>query len=244
MNAVGVIPARYASSRYPGKPLTELLGLPMIQRVYEGARSARSLDAVVVATDDDRIADACRAFGAEVALTRDDHPTGSHRVCEAVAGRSEDIVVNIQGDEPLIEGYVIDAAVDALAADPEAPMSTVVHPLSDDAADDPNRVKVVLDQRGRALYFSRSRIPYLRGDGETPPFWQHVGLYAYRREFLQAVVELPATPAELAEGLEQLRALEHGYPIHCAVVEGWHSVPVDVPADVAKVEALLREQGL
>jgi 3-deoxy-manno-octulosonate cytidylyltransferase (CMP-KDO synthetase) len=244
MKAVGVIPARFASSRYPGKPLAELLGVPMIQRVYEGAHSAKSLDSVVIATDDSRIADACRAFGAEVALTREDHPTGSHRVCEAVAGRSEDIVVNIQGDEPLIEGYVIDAAVDALAKDPDAPMSTVVHPLPDDAADDPNRVKVVLDQRGRALYFSRSKIPYLRSGGELPRFWQHVGLYAYRREFLETVVELPATPAELAEGLEQLRALEHGYPIRCAVVEGWHSVPVDVPEDVARVEALLREQGL
>jgi len=242
MNAVGVIPARYASSRFPGKPLAPLLGVPMIQRVYEGARSAKSLDAVVIATDDTRIADACRSFGAEVALTREDHPTGSHRVCEAVAARGEDVVVNIQGDEPLIEGYVIDAAVDALAKDPKAPMSTVVHPLPEGAADDPNRVKVVMDRNGRALYFSRSRIPYVRSDGDTPPFWQHVGLYAYRRDFLQAVVKLPATPAELAEGLEQLRALEHGYPIHCAVIEGWHSVPVDVPQDIERVEAQLRER--
>jgi 3-deoxy-manno-octulosonate cytidylyltransferase (CMP-KDO synthetase) len=243
MKAVGVIPARFASTRFPGKPLAELLGVPMIQRVYEGARRAKSLVEVVVATDDSRIAEACHAFGAEVALTRSDHPTGSHRVCEAVAGRSEEIVVNIQGDEPLIEGSVIDAAVEALVNDPDAPMSTVVHPLPDEAADDPNRVKVAIDQRGRALYFSRSKIPYLREDGETPPFWQHVGLYAYRREFLDTVVELPATPAELAEGLEQLRALEHGYPIHCAVVDGWHSVPVDVPEDVPRVESLLRELG-
>ena len=238
MRSVGVIPARHASSRYPGKPLVPLLGVPMIQRVYEGVRTASSLSAVVVATDDERIADACRAFGAEVAMTGE-HPTGSHRVCEAVAERDEEIVVNIQGDEPLIEGYVIDAAVEALARDGDAPMATVVHPLPDEAADDPNRVKVAIDQRGRALYFSRSKIPYLRADGEAPPYWQHVGLYAYRREFLRRVVDQPATPAELAEGLEQLRALEHGHAIHCAVVEGWHSVPVDVPEDVARVEALL-----
>ena len=148
-------------------------------------------------------------------------------------------IKNFQAVYPF-EGYVIDAAVDALKRDPDAPMSTVVHPLPDEAADDPNRVKVVMDQAGRALYFSRSRIPYLRSDGQTPRFWQHVGLYAYRREFLQAVVNLPATPAELAKGLEQLRALEHGHPIHCAVIEGWHSVPVDVPEDIDRVEALLR----
>ena len=244
MNAVGVIPARYASSRFPGKPLTPVAGLPMIRRVYEGACTAKALDSVLIATDDSRIADVCRGFGAEVALTRSEHPTGTHRVCEAVAAREEDLVVNIQGDEPLIEGHVIDAAVEVMRRDPDAPMATVVHPLAEEAADDPNRVKAVLDQRGRALYFSRSRIPYVRPDGEAPAsLWQHVGLYAYRRSFLETLVRLSPTPAELAEGLEQLRALEHGYPILCAIVEGWHSVPIDVPDDVARVEAVLAERA-
>ncbi len=137
----------------------------------------------------------------------------------------------------MIEGFVIDAAVELLRAEPELLMSTVVHLLEEGARDDPNRVKVVLDRHGHALYFSRSPIPYVRG--ETPPLWQHVGLYAYRRAFLRDFVKLAPTPAERAEQLEQLRALENGYAIGCAVVEGWRSLPVDVPEDVARVEARL-----
>ena len=156
---------------------------------------------------------------------------------------SEDVVVNVQGDEPLIEGFVIDAVVEALARDPEAPIATLVHEAEPGAAADPNRVKVVLDARGRALYFSRSAIPYLREDREPATLWQHVGLYAYRREFLLGFAALAPTPAERAEGLEQLRALEHGFPIHCAVVEGWRSAAVDVPGDVAVVEARLAAAG-
>jgi 3-deoxy-manno-octulosonate cytidylyltransferase (CMP-KDO synthetase) len=243
MRALGVIPARYASSRFPGKPLTPIAGRPMIQHVYEGALAARSLDALLVATDDPRIARACASFGAEVVLTRNDHPSGTHRVEEAVSKRDEDVVVNIQGDEPLIEGFVIDAAVEALHNDPEASISTVVHAIKPGAEEDPHRVKVALDTQGRALYFSRSPIPYRRADATAPlTRWQHVGLYAYRRDFLETFVKLEATPAEAAEGLEQLRALEHGYAIRCAVIEGWSSIPVDVPEDVARVEASLREQ--
>jgi len=240
MTAAGVIPARYASSRFPGKALAPIGGRPMIQRVYEGARRARSLRAVMVATDDERIAEACRAFGAPVAMTSADHPTGTDRLSEVAAGLDDDVIVNIQGDEPLIEGFVIDAAVDALREDPGVAMATVVHPIDPGVQDDPNRVKVVIDRNGRALYFSRSPIPYLRPDGRPPEtIWQHVGLYAYRRPFLLDFVGLPPTPAEQAEGLEQLRALEHGHPIRCAAVEGWHSLPVDVPGDVAGVEARL-----
>jgi 3-deoxy-manno-octulosonate cytidylyltransferase (CMP-KDO synthetase) len=242
MTAAGVIPARYASSRFPGKALAPIGGRPMIQRVYEGARRARSLRTVVVATDDERIAEACRAFGAPVAMTAADHPTGTDRLSEVAAGLDDDVIVNIQGDEPLIEEFVIDAAVAALREDPGVSMATVVHPIDPGVQDDPNRVKVVIDRNGRALYFSRSPIPYLRPDGRPPDaIWQHVGLYAYRRPFLLDFVGLPATPAEQAEGLEQLRALEHGHPIRCAVVEGWHSLPVDVPEDVARVEARLAE---
>jgi len=237
MTAVGVIPARFAASRFPGKPLAPIAGVPMIERVWRGARDAKQLSRVIVATDDERIRQACAGFGAEVALTRADHATGTDRIGEVAARLDADIVVNIQGDEPLIQGYVIDAAVDLLLHDATLPMATVVHPLDPGGADDPNRVKVVLDRRGRALYFSRSAIPHVRG--EMPPRWQHVGLYAYRRDFLLDFVALAPTPAERAEQLEQLRALEHGYPIGCAIVEGWSSIPVDVPADVARVEARL-----
>ena len=234
-----MIPARFGASRFPGKPLVPIAGLPMIQRVFDGARQAKRLSRVLVATDDERIAATCRDFGAEVVMTRADHATGTDRIAEAAVSLEAEVVVNVQGDEPLIEGFVIDAAVEALEADPGAALATVVHRADPAAGADANRVKVVLDVAGRALYFSRSPIPFVRAGAEPPPLWQHVGLYAYRRDFLLRFASLPPTPAERAEGLEQLRALEHGYPIACAVIEGWESVPVDVPADVARVEARL-----
>jgi 3-deoxy-manno-octulosonate cytidylyltransferase (CMP-KDO synthetase) len=172
-------------------------------------------------------------------MTSPDHPTGTDRVAEAASRLEHDVIVNVQGDEPLIEGFVIDAAVSALLEDDDTRIATVVHALEGDAREDPNRVKVVLDRAGFALYFSRSPIPYERGEAGTT--WQHVGLYAYRRPFLKDFVNLPRTPAERSEELEQLRALEHGHRIRVAVVEGWRSVAVDVPEDVAKVEALLAE---
>jgi 3-deoxy-manno-octulosonate cytidylyltransferase (CMP-KDO synthetase) len=239
---VGVIPARFAASRFPGKPLTPIAGIPMLQRVWEGARSAKRLRQVIVATDDVRILEACAAFGAEAILTSPDHATGTDRIAEVASRLDAAVVVNVQGDEPLVEGFVIDAAVDALAADPGAVMATVVHAAEPDALLDPNRVKVVLDRRGRALWFSRSPLPYRREGAPAAPIWQHVGLYAYRRDFLLRFVALGPTPAERSESLEQLRALEHGFAIHAAVVENWRSVPVDVPADVARVEARLRER--
>jgi 3-deoxy-manno-octulosonate cytidylyltransferase (CMP-KDO synthetase) len=239
MSAVGVIPARFRASRFPGKPLASIAGRPMLQRVIEGARRAKRLREVWVATDDARIAEAAAAVGAPVVMTSADHPTGTDRLAEAAASFADAIVVNIQGDEPLIEGFVIDAAVEALEADAGAVVSTVVHPLEPGALDDPNRVKVVLDRSGRALYFSRAPIPFRRTDAAAPRWLQHVGLYAYRRDFLLRFVSLAQGEAERAEGLEQLRVLEHGYAIRCAVIEGWQSVPVDVPADVARVEALL-----
>ncbi|MEB2344343.1 MAG: 3-deoxy-manno-octulosonate cytidylyltransferase [Deltaproteobacteria bacterium] len=246
MRAVGVIPARFAASRFPGKPLAPIAGKPLVQRVWEGACSARRLGRVLVATDDERIAAACRGFGAEAVLTGAHHPTGTDRIAEAAAGVEADLVVNIQGDEPLIEGPVIDAAVAALEEDPGAAMSTVAHPAGPEGLDDPNRVKLVLDRRGRALYFSRSRIPFPRepaGGASGTPWLQHVGLYAYRRPFLLEFVRLAQTPLERIEALEQLRALEHGHAIRVAVIEGWRSVPVDVPADVALVERALAEAG-
>jgi 3-deoxy-manno-octulosonate cytidylyltransferase (CMP-KDO synthetase) len=242
MSAVGIIPARYRASRFPGKPLAAIAGRPMIQHVIEGTRRAKRLRDVWVATDDERIAAAAAAVGARVAMTSPAHATGTDRLAEAALGLSDAIVVNVQGDEPLIEGFVIDAAVEALEADPEAPMATVAHRLEPEALADPNRVKVVLDRRGRALYFSRAPIPYRREDGPAPRWLQHVGLYAYRRPFLAEFVALAPGEAERAEGLEQLRALEHGFAIRCAVIEGWRSVPVDVPADVARVEAILAKR--
>jgi 3-deoxy-manno-octulosonate cytidylyltransferase (CMP-KDO synthetase) len=238
MSAVGIVPARFASSRFPGKPLAAIAGLPMLQRVVEGARGAKRLRDVIVATDDARIAEACEKFGTRAVLTSADHPNGTDRIAEVAAGLDDEVVVNVQGDEPLIEGFVIDAAVAALLETPEAPMATVVHRAEPDALADPNRVKDVLDRAGFALYFSRSPIPHRRDGGDTE-LWQHVGLYAYRREFLARYVTLAPTPLERAEQLEQLRALEHGHRIRAAVVEGWRSVPVDVPADVARVEAIL-----
>jgi len=242
MAALGIVPARYGASRFPGKPLAEIAGRPMIVHVVEGARRAKALRDVWVATDDARIARACAAEGIHAVMTSPDHPTGSDRIAEVAARVDDEIVVNIQGDEPLIEGFVIDAAVEALRADPEAPVATVVHAATPSACADPNRVKVVRDRHGRALYFSRSAIPHVRG--EAAPYWQHVGLYAYRRAFLLEYVTLPPTPLERAEALEQLRILEHGHAIRCAVVEGWESVPVDTPEDRDRVEALMADRQM
>ena len=246
MRSVGIIPARYGSTRFPGKPLAAIAGRSMIQHVYERAVRAQSLSEVRVATDDDRIAEVCRGFGATVAITSANHPTGTDRLAEAIDGLECDIVVNIQGDEPLIDPDLIDLCVEALAGDPQVEMATVVHPAGADAGNDPNRVKAVLDGRGRALYFSRSPIPAWRSDSGSQPkdrFLQHVGLYAYRRDFLLEFVQLPQTPLELSESLEQLRALEHGFGIRAVVIEGWKSIAVDVPEDIERVERKIRESA-
>ena len=216
----------------------------MIEHVFERACAAKTLSTVRVATDDERIAEACRGFGAVVAMTSPNHPTGTDRLAEACQDLDCEIVVNIQGDEPLIDPSLIDRCVEALSEDPEAPMATLVPPAGPEAGADPNRVKAVVDARGRALYFSRSPIPAWRGEAASQPkapFLQHIGLYAYRREFLLEFVGLPQTPLERAESLEQLRALENGYAIRAVVVEGWESLAVDVPADIAMVEARLRQ---
>jgi 3-deoxy-manno-octulosonate cytidylyltransferase (CMP-KDO synthetase) len=238
MTVLAILPARFGSTRFPGKPLTPIAGKPMIQHVWERTRQAKSVDAVIIATDDERIRLACEAFGAEVEMTRQDHPTGTDRLAEVAERHDHDVIVNVQGDEPLIEGYVVDAAVEALMQDDLAAMSTIVHRAEPEAFDDPNRVKVVLDAAGFALYFSRAPIPYQRNDTGLAPL-QHVGLYVYRREFLLEIVSLPRSPAEKTEDLEQLRTLENGFRIRAAEIEGWTSVPVDVPEDVRVVEAAL-----
>jgi len=220
----------------------------MIQHVWERTRKAKSVDAVVIATDDERIRAACEAFGADVEMTATDHPTGTDRLAEVAKRHDHDVLINVQGDEPLIEGFVIDATVEALLRDELAAMSTVVHRAEPAAFDDPNRVKVVVDSNGFALYFSRSAIPFHRARSDDDPNTrrgplQHVGLYGYRRDFLLEFVKLPRSPLEQAEELEQLRALENGYRIRVAEIEGWTSVPVDVPEDVAIVEAAMKRAG-
>ena len=236
MSVLAILPARYGSTRFPGKPLAPIAGLPMIQRTWQGAVRSQRLRDVIIATDDARILEAARAFGASVALTRADHPTGTDRLAEVAEGLDDDIVVNIQGDEPLIQAPVLEALIDALASEPRAAMSTVVHPLAADAVEDRNRVKARLDEAGRAVDFTRQVT-------EPGYDWQHAGLYAYRRSFLLEFVRLERTKREEAEGLEQLRALGHGRWIQAAIVDDWHSIPVDVPADVRAVEQALIENA-
>jgi 3-deoxy-manno-octulosonate cytidylyltransferase (CMP-KDO synthetase) len=241
-SVIAVIPARYGSSRFPGKPLALIAGKPMIQRVYECAREADAIDQVVVATDDDRIAAAVADFGGEAVMTSCDHQTGTDRIAEAIADCPGDIVLNVQGDEPLLPAEVLNGLVDAMK-NSEADMGTVAVPFGLTGRDpgDPNAVKVVVDSEGYALYFSRALIPFDRdGSRDVEPLL-HWGLYAYRREFLQRFVGWPRGRLEACEMLEQLRALENGARI--MVVTTQHlGAGVDVPEDVQRVEAILRER--
>ncbi len=243
MRILGIIPARFASTRFPGKPLALIAGKPLLQRVVEQCRQARSLAEIVVATDDERIVKVAKAF-CRVELTRTDHPSGTDRVAEVVARCSCDAIVNIQGDEPLIAPAVIDAVAGALTG---CEMSTAATRIQDPAElDNPNVVKVVADANGRALYFSRRTIPYLREAASRSvseqlaafAFLKHLGIYGYRRETLLRLVKFPVSPLEAAERLEQLRALEIGVPIAVVKVD-YDGVGVDVPADVERVERLL-----
>jgi 3-deoxy-manno-octulosonate cytidylyltransferase (CMP-KDO synthetase) len=236
--AVIVIPARYHSTRFPGKPLAKLWGKPLIQHVYERAVQSRQCDRVIVATDDAGIAAAAGRVGAEVAMTRPDHPTGTDRVAEVARGLDCDLVVNVQGDEPLVDPAAIDAAVEPLAADAAIPMGTLCAPIEETAdLADPNVVKAVLDAAGFALYFSRLPIPFVRDGSAEATRYQHIGLYVYRREFLLKLGDLEPTPLEQAEKLEQLRVLEHGHRIRVVIVPK-ASPGVDTPADLAALEAI------
>jgi len=235
MRTVIVIPARYASSRLPGKPLLRETGKYLIEHVYERACQSKA-DAVIVATDDRRILDAVRGFGGRVVMTRDDHPSGTDRIAEVARGLDAEIVVNLQGDEPLIEPPALDLLPDLLRRDTEAEVATLAAPIASmDQYLDPNCVKVVCESRGRALYFSRSPIPFLREgqpDFARRPalFLQHLGLYAYRRDFLLKFARLPVEPLEECERLEQLRVLGVGKAISVGIVE--HAGRgVDTPAD-------------
>jgi 3-deoxy-manno-octulosonate cytidylyltransferase (CMP-KDO synthetase) len=252
---VVIVPARYASSRLPGKPLALIAGKPMIQHVCERAAASRLAARVLVATDDERIASAVRAFGGEVVMTARTHETGTDRLAEAAAACDAEVLVNVQGDEPFLDPSWIDAAAGALLADPDLEVATLSVPLA--SADEmlaPSVVKVVTDARGDALYFSRSPIPYVRTESSADPrapagqaverglARRHVGLYAYRRDALLRFAALPRAPLEEAEALEQLRALHHGMRIRVVPVEGSVGVAVDTPEDLERARALVRAE--
>ena len=239
IKTVVVIPARYASSRLPGKPLADLDGRPMIEHVYRRASASRSVSQVIVATDDLRIATRVSEFGGTVRLTKPTHETGTDRLAEVVASLDCDVVVNVQGDEPLVDPQAIDELV-APFVDPVVQMTTLYRRIHDVAElNNPNVTKVVLDRGGYALYFSRAPIPAVRDPrGGWPPMYRHVGLYGYRRSTLLVLAALEQTPLERAESLEQLRALEHGIRIK-AVETKYESLEVNTPEDLEQVRRLL-----
>lgn len=245
---VGVIPARYGSSRLPGKPLALIAGKTMIERVYARCMACTVLDSVLVATDDTRILEAVAAFGGRAVLTRPDHPSGTDRIAEAVRDTDAEIVVNIQGDQPFIDPGMIAETVQPLIDDPELGLATLMYRIArEEDLQDPGVVKVVVDLRGNALYFSRSLIPYPRERIEHGVY-EHVGSYAYRRETLMQITQLPPTVLERVEALEQLRWIEHGLRIR--VVESriedqaFSGFSVDTQADLLRAEQMLRERGL
>jgi 3-deoxy-manno-octulosonate cytidylyltransferase (CMP-KDO synthetase) len=245
VRTLGVIPARYAAQRFPGKPLALIAGKTLIQRVYEQARQAKRLDDVIVATDDTRILEAVEAFGGNATLSSPDCPSGTDRSAEVARQQSCDLIVNIQGDEPLMKPAMIDQLVSGMEAEPEFPMGTLARPIeSPEVWANPNVVKVVFGSKGNALYFSRCSLPYIRdanGAFVAGQAHKHIGLYAYRREFLLKFVALPQSELEKTEKLEQLRALENGYAIRVWVTPH-DSIGVDRPEDIALVEEILSKQ--
>jgi 3-deoxy-manno-octulosonate cytidylyltransferase (CMP-KDO synthetase) len=243
VSAIAVIPARYESSRLPGKALADIGGRPMIEHVYRRASAARSIASVIVATDDERIHRAVQAFGGISRMTSRSHQSGTDRIAEIAPTLSSDLIVNVQGDEPLIEPAMIDEAVAPFAADPSLLMSTLRRHIEDDEErHNPNITKVVVDHEDFALYVSRAPIPFVRAGCPAAPAWRHVGLYVYRRDCLLTLGALPPTLMEHSEALEQLRALEHG--IRIKVVETqFDSVGVDTAEDLARVRASIGREA-
>jgi 3-deoxy-manno-octulosonate cytidylyltransferase (CMP-KDO synthetase) len=240
---LGVIPARYASTRFPGKSLANLDSRTILEHVHERASMARYLGPIVIATDDQRIYDAARGFGARVKMTRADHPSGTDRVAEVASAFDDvDLVVNIQGDEPLIDPGAIDAAILPLLEEPAIPMGTLKKRIEDSReVSNPNVVKVVTDRFENAIYFSRAIIPHFASHAGLA-LYKHIGLYVYRRNFLLKYSELPVGPLERAERLEQLRALENGFKIR-VVETDYESLGVDTPSDLERVQELIRSAG-
>ena len=242
MQAAAVIPARYASTRCTGTPLALLAGKPLLQRVWEAAQATGLFSEVIIATDSPLILQAVEAFGGQAVMTRSDHPSGTDRVAEAAAKLDCEIIVNVQGDEPLIGKKEL-AALLELFSDPQTRLASLMTPLTEPGQlSDPNTVKVVTDARGNALYFSRSAIPYNRDDSPGVLHWRHIGVYAYRRETLLRFVSLAPSPLELAEKLEQLRALENGIPIRMVPTD-YQGIGVDTPADLLRLERFFNKEG-
>ena len=237
MKIACIIPSRYASTRLPGKPLRMIAGETLVHRVYERAALAKLPDIVIVATDNEKIESEVKSFGGRVMMTSPDHPTGTDRLAEVAASLPEyDIVVNVQGDEPFINPDVIDSLAKMLAERDDLDMTTAAAPLKEDEYDDPSAVKVVVNQTGEALYFSRSLIPYPRNEFSVPPL-KHVGIYAYRRDFLLAYAGMKQTPLEKTESLEQLRALEMGYKIGVIRIDS-EDIGIDTEEDLKKANRL------
>jgi 3-deoxy-manno-octulosonate cytidylyltransferase (CMP-KDO synthetase) len=246
MRIVCVIPSRYESSRFPGKPLADLCGKPMIQHVYERVLRAKTVTEAAVATDDRRIFDAVEKFGGKAIMTADRHRSGTDRIAEAATTlqlEDNDIVVNIQGDQPIFEPIQVDEVVEPLLADSSIPMSTLIYRIvRDEEITHPNAVKTVFDTDHFALYFSRATIPYDRDGIHEVNYYKHHGIYAYRRHFLETFSQLPQSPLEKLEALEQLRALEHGYRIK-VVETAYDSLEVDTPGELARVRDIILSGG-
>ena len=244
-HVIGVIPARYGSSRFCGKVLAEIAGKPMIQWVYEQASQSLTLDQLFVAVDDQRVLKCVEEFGGMAVMTKDNHQRGTDRIAEAVEHIPTDIIVNIQGDQPLLDPLMIDEAVQALLEDTSVQMSTLKIKIGAEEYHDPAVVKVVADAYDIALYFSRSLIPYPR-DEATVDVFEHVGLYVYRKDFLLLISKIPPSYLEKIEMLEQLRVMESGYKIKVIETKSKHAagVSVDTPDDLARVEKLIREMKL
>jgi 3-deoxy-manno-octulosonate cytidylyltransferase (CMP-KDO synthetase) len=242
---IGVIPARYGSSRFPGKVLADLAGKPMIQWVYEQSLKSKTLDQLFIATDENRVLKTVEKFGGNAVMTRADHQSGTDRIAEAVQEIETDIVVNIQGDQPLLDPKMIDEAVQPMLEDTTIQMSTIKTKISEEDYNDPAVVKVVVDENDFALYFSRSLIPYSR-DNVAANVYEHVGLYVYRKEFLLKISKLTQTYLEKVEMLEQLRVMEKGYKIKVVETKSKQAagVSVDTPEDLAKVEKMVSEMNL
>jgi len=241
MKIIGVIPARWASKRFEGKVLAPLMGEPMIKHVWFNASQSELLDDVIIACDDERVLKAAKGFGAKAVLTSKDHQSGTDRIAEAVKDTAWDIVVNIQGDEPLLKHEVIDNLINALISDQQCSMATVIRELTNkDEINNPNVVKAVIDEKNNALYFSRSPIPYNRDNADII-YFKHLGIYAYRRDFLFTFTKLPKSPLEKIEKLEQLRALEFGYKIKTFLTDQ-DTVGVDTPEDLRLVQSMLEAE--
>jgi len=246
LDVIGVIPVRYSSTRFEGKALADILGKPMIQRVWERARQALLLDDLIIACDDERIASVAKEFGAKVALTAKAHPCGTDRICEVVNPIDVKIVINIQGDEPLIQPTMIDGVARALLDDSSISMATVMKAIEEpEVINDPNVVKVVIDKNNFAVYFSRAPIPFHAKNSQIklPVYFKHIGLYSYTKDFLFIYKNLPVSYLERVESLEQLRILEEGYKIK-VIETKYDTIGVDTPQDLSKVIEYLKKEKL